>query len=79
MTGIHLAAFHFNHPLVKLYVSQSGGIDNKLNELNCFIFFTARYAAILQNTLCVAMLSLLNIPSSDALKIPQCHSQSMFH
>ena len=25
MTGIHLAAFHFNHTLVKLLVSQSGG------------------------------------------------------
>ncbi len=39
MTGIHLAAFHFNHPLVKLLVSQSGGIDNKLNEFKLFYIF----------------------------------------
>ncbi|CAF4666138.1 unnamed protein product [Rotaria sp. Silwood1] len=59
MTGIHLAAFHFNHILVKLLVSQTG----------------ARYAAILQNTCCVAMLSLFNIPSSDASKLSERHSQ----
>ncbi|CAF4530034.1 unnamed protein product, partial [Rotaria magnacalcarata] len=52
MTGIHLAAFHFNHILVKLLVAQTG----------------ARYAAILQNTCCIAMLGLFNISSSDTSK-----------
>ena len=40
LTGIHLAAFHFNHTLVKLLVSQSGGIeDNNLNKFNHFFTF----------------------------------------
>jgi hypothetical protein len=39
MTGIHLAAFHFNHPLVKLLVSQSGGTDHELNEFKFFFIF----------------------------------------
>ncbi|UJR35756.1 hypothetical protein I4U23_028505 [Adineta vaga] len=62
LTGISIATFHFNHILVKLLVSQSG----------------ARYAAILQNTPCVAMLSLFNIPSNDTSKTPprQFHSFS---
>jgi hypothetical protein len=37
----------------------------------------ARYAAILQNTPCVAMLSLFNIPSGDACKMAQRQSQSI--
>lgn len=37
----------------------------------------ARYAAILQNTPCVAMLSLFNIPSNDASKMTQRISQCM--
>ncbi len=41
------------------------------------LFLIARYAGILQNTPCVAMLSLFNIPSSDASKMTQRHSQSM--
>ncbi len=41
------------------------------------IIVLARYAAILQNTPCLAMLSLFNISSNDASKIPQRHSQSM--
>ncbi|CAF0973125.1 unnamed protein product [Rotaria sordida] len=60
IAGIHLATFHFNQNLVKLLVSQSG----------------ARYAAILQNSPCVAMLSLFNIPFSDVSRIPQRQSQS---
>ncbi|CAF1059295.1 unnamed protein product [Didymodactylos carnosus] len=40
VSGIHLAAFHFNYTLVKLLVSQNG----------------ARYAAILENNPSVAML-----------------------
>jgi len=81
MTGIHLAAFHFNENLVKINVSQSGGINNKLNKFQfyyIYLFFVARYAAILQDTSCLAMLSLFNIPSSDASKLSQRHSQSMF-
>ncbi|CAF0782326.1 unnamed protein product [Adineta ricciae] len=58
-TGTYIATFYFNHNLVKLNVSRSG----------------ARYAAILQNTSCVAMLSLFNISSNDASKIAQRHSQ----
>jgi hypothetical protein len=79
MTGIRLAAFYFNHHLVKLHVSQSGGTDNKLNLSYLTFFLIARYAAILQNTPCVAMLSLFNIPSSDASKITHRHSQSMLN
>ncbi|CAF1425220.1 unnamed protein product [Adineta steineri] len=60
LTGICIAAFHFNHTLIKLLVSQSG----------------ARYAAILQNTSCVAMLSLFNIPSGEVTKMPQRHNQT---
>jgi len=41
------------------------------------MFLIARYAGILQNTPCVAMLSLFNIPSSDASKMTQRPSQSM--
>ncbi|CAF3115487.1 unnamed protein product [Rotaria socialis] len=59
MTGILLAAFHFNHILVKLLVAQTG----------------ARYAAILQNTCCVAMLGLFNISSSDTSKPLERHCQ----
>ncbi|CAF3390722.1 unnamed protein product [Rotaria sp. Silwood1] len=59
ITGIHLATFHFNQNLVKLLVSQSG----------------ARYAAILQNSPYVAMLSLFNIPFSDASRMVQRHSE----
>ncbi|CAF1470789.1 unnamed protein product [Adineta ricciae] len=55
LTGISLAAFHFNHTLVKLLVSESG----------------TRYAAILQNTPCVAMLSLHNILPCDTSKMSQ--------
>lgn len=77
MTGIHLAAFHFNQILVKLLVAPTGGIDNlKKNFINMEnLFLLARYAAILQNTCCVAMLSLYNISSNDASKLPQRHSQ----
>ncbi|UJR10356.1 hypothetical protein I4U23_014561 [Adineta vaga] len=59
ITGIYIATFHFNHNLVKLNISPNGG----------------RYAAILQNTSCVAMLSLFNISSNDASKLAQRHSQ----
>ncbi|CAF1269382.1 unnamed protein product [Adineta steineri] len=59
ITGTYIATFYFNHTLVKLNVSQSG----------------IRFAAILQNTPCVAMLSLFNISSSDAGKMAQRHSQ----
>lgn len=82
LAGIHLAAFHFNHPLTKLNVSQSGGRNNHMSYLSIFFILflnhrlLARYAAILQNTSCLAMLSLFNISSNDASKIPQRHSQS---
>ncbi|CAF0993322.1 unnamed protein product [Adineta steineri] len=59
ITGTYIATFYFNHTVVKLNVSQSG----------------IRFAAILQNTPCVAMLSLFNISSIDAGKMAQRHSQ----
>lgn len=32
MSGLHLAAFHFNHTLIKLLVSQSGGTNYTSNK-----------------------------------------------
>ncbi len=79
MTGLNLATFHFNQNLIKLLVSQSGGKIKSINQCNFYYWFLlARYAAILQNTPCVAMLSLFNIPSSDAPKMTQRPSQSIF-
>ncbi|CAF1549050.1 unnamed protein product, partial [Didymodactylos carnosus] len=52
VTGTHLAAFHFNHILNKLLVSQNG----------------ARYAAIMENNSSVAMISLFNVPCNDSAK-----------
>lgn len=80
MTGTNLATMHFNQNLVKLLVSQSGGTQKKLFTIikyffHVHLFFIARYAAILKNTPNVAMLSLFNIPMSDATRMAQRHSQ----
>lgn len=54
--------------------------DNNKNVNNSFVLyietiFVARYAAILQNTPSIAMLSLFNIPSYDAPKMTHRSSQ----
>ncbi|CAF4519269.1 unnamed protein product [Rotaria socialis] len=59
VAGAKLAIFYFSQNLIKLLVSQSG----------------ARYAAIVQNTSCLAMLSLFNISFSDGSRMAQCQSQ----
>ena len=72
LTGVHLATFHFNQNLVKLLVAPTGGriLRGSLSQ-SVDSLFTGRYAAILQNVSCVAMLSLFNIPSGDALRANQ--------
>ncbi len=39
LTGIHLSAFHFNHPLVKLNVSRSGSMINSFKWFAIYMFF----------------------------------------